>query len=501
MHQTFPLQGVIGIVANSAEEVGEAVALNLQCIEVRADLLLSAGHSEQALLNIVRDGARAGLKVLFTLRHPTHQGTFGGSEDERIALNQRALAAGAHIVDAELGTPCADALIAAGAPVVLSHHDFSGMPDETELTELTVRMRASGAAALKLVPTAATLADGARMLRWVEERAATDAPRIGFAMGAAGASSRILTIAYGAPITYASFGASVAPGQVPIAELLEIYKAADLNAATRVYGIVGSHALTSFSPFLHNLGFHPRGTNAVYVPLQTESFEDALDILDTLRIDGVSVTTPFKEEALAAADGVDDRSTACGASNTLLVQRDGADRRLHAFNTDFDGVLLPIQSHRPIAGLKIAIMGNGGAARGAVQALKSGGASLTLFYRNAARGQPVADEFGITGALLADIDESFDVYINATTLGTDAGDPSPVPSDVFARSDQIAFEMLYQNPNSQFVQDAEAAGVRIIRGAEMLVAQGTVQFEHFTGALPGLDEFAGHFAAGQRLRF
>ncbi len=80
-------------------------------------------------------------------------------------------------------------------------------------------------------------------------------------MGAAGAASRILTIGYGAPITYAAFGEAVAPGQVPMHELIDIYRADQLNAKTRVYGIAGEHSLTSFSPFLHSPAFAARGMN------------------------------------------------------------------------------------------------------------------------------------------------------------------------------------------------------------------------------------------------
>lgn len=490
----FPLQGVAGIVANSAAELDLATARDLSSIEVRADLLLANGLDESAVLQIVADATKRGLSVLFTARHPNHDGRYQGSESERIGFNHNAIAAGAVAVDAELDSECALQLIADGAPVILSHHDFSGMPSDVEIANLTARMLAAGPMALKLVPTARNISDSARILQWVSA-VATDGPRrIGFAMGPAGACSRILTIAFGSPITYAAFGASVAPGQVAIDELLEVYQTHRLDAATRVYGIAGSHSLSSRSPFLHNPAFHARDINAVYVPLQTDDFDDLCASLSALRVDGLSVTTPFKEQALANANTSDERSRSCGASNTLLVTHDTrTSPTLSAFNTDFDGVLIPIEAHGNIAGKRIAIIGNGGAARGAVQALKAAGATLVLFYRNAQRGQPVADEFGIEGALMATLDASFDIYINATTLGTTPGDPSPVPPQLLQRPEQIAFEMLYQNPNSQFISDARDAGVHIVRGAEMLVAQGTVQFEHFAGTLPTLTEFTANF--------
>ncbi|MBT6277629.1 MAG: type I 3-dehydroquinate dehydratase [Chromatiales bacterium] len=500
MSEQFPLSGVIGIVADSCAQVQLAAQEKLSCVEVRADLLLSNGVSLDQLFATVRAACAQDLGCLFTLRHPTHGGTFDGSEAERVQLNQRALEAGADVVDAEWGTGAARLLLAAGAPVVLSHHDFAAMPSTRELAELTGAMMATGPLAVKVVPTASRLSDSAVMLNWVAARDEGEPYRIGFAMGASGAASRILTIAYGAPITYAAFGASVAPGQVALQELRDIYRADQLDRNTRVFGIAGSHSLSSFSPFLHGPGFAERGINAVYVPLQTDDFDDLYTHMDALRIDGMSVTTPFKEDALRLADEADQRSQNCGASNTLVIERSGSSRRVRAYNTDFDGVLVPISNHVELAGLRVAVIGNGGAARGAVEALKDGGAKPHLFYRNAERGEPVAKALGIAGSSLDSLDDGFDVYLNATTLGTNPSDPSPIPKKVFTRPGQVAFEMLYQNPNSQFLADAGAAGVPCIRGGEMLVAQGVEQFKLFSGETATLAEFERNFEMGGKYR-
>ena len=137
MSEQFPLSGVIGIVADSCAQVQLAAQEKLSCVEVRADLLLSNGVSLDQLFATVRAACAQDLGCLFTLRHPTHGGTFDGSEAERVQLNQRALEAGADVVDAEWGTGAARLLLAAGAPVVLSHHDFAAMPSTRELAELT----------------------------------------------------------------------------------------------------------------------------------------------------------------------------------------------------------------------------------------------------------------------------------------------------------------------------------------------------------------------------
>jgi len=410
MSADFPLSGVTGIIASSREEIDLALSADLGSVEVRGDLLLQAGMSSAALMDTVAHARRRQLGCLFTVRHPSHGGAFDGSEDERVALNRQALAAGAQVIDAEWGSDAARILLAEGAPMILSHHDFEAMPDTSTLRDLTRAMSEASPLAIKIVPTASCITDAVRMLQWVRERPAGGPRRIGFAMGVAGTCSRVLTIAYGSPITYASFGDAVAPGQVPLMELVEIYRAASLDSNTRVYGIVGTSCSSSFSAFLHNPGFAARGMNAVYVLLQTDDFEEIVQQLDALRLDGLSITIPYKEQALHIADEADARSHGCGAANTLVIERSNGQRRIHAFNTDYDGVLGPLQRDRVLENLKVAVIGNGGAARGAVAALREGGALPTLFFRSKERGLPVAQSLGVEGALLSTIDDSFDVY-------------------------------------------------------------------------------------------
>ena len=81
--ENFPVNGIIGIVANNASEVDEALAARLSSVEIRADLLLSNQVDTNDVLAIVRQAKSSGLAVLLTLRHPTHGGAFDGTEAER----------------------------------------------------------------------------------------------------------------------------------------------------------------------------------------------------------------------------------------------------------------------------------------------------------------------------------------------------------------------------------------------------------------------------------
>ncbi len=240
----FPLNGIIGVVANSTAELVTAAEFKLQCVELRADLLLDSGMSLEAVLATIQQAKSLNLATLFTLRHPTHGGKFTGTEADRVNINQQALQAGADIIDLEWGTEAATEMLKHNSPLILSYHDFNGMPTEVELAELTSAMESGGPTAIKVVPTASSLGDSVRMLQWVAQ-ASDKVIRIGFAMGPNGACSRILTIAHGAPITYASFGEAVAPGQVAIEALINNYRAMSLNENTTLVAVTGDEGVAA----------------------------------------------------------------------------------------------------------------------------------------------------------------------------------------------------------------------------------------------------------------
>ena len=91
------------------------------------------------------------------------------------------------------------------------------------------------------------------------------------------------------------------------------------------------------------------------------------------------------------------------------------------------------------------------------------------------------------------------VIINATPLGLKADDPSPVSAEVFD-SETIAFDMVYDPPETRFIQDARSKGAEVIRGDEMLVAQGLVQFELFTGQKASRQAFDSSLQAARSTR-
>lgn len=282
----FPLSGVIGIVDASIEQLELAQQSKLQCVEVRADLLRTAGLTDSELMSLVSAVKRAGLACLFTLRHADQGGTFNAAESERVSLCKQALDSGADIIDLEHGTESSSAMLKAGAPVILSYHNFNSMLDAAELAALTDAMELQAPAAIKIIPTGSSMADAASMLSWVGN-AKEKVRRIGFSMGSAGGVSRILTLAHGAPVTYASFGEPVAPGQVDIALLLNRYHCNSMNKSTEIVAVVGDTARVEAHLAVQLQSKENR--NCVWIGIESDDHGNLIQLQQAMKVSDIVV--------------------------------------------------------------------------------------------------------------------------------------------------------------------------------------------------------------------
>ena len=291
-NQKFPLQGIIGVVGNNAGEVNLAVEQGLSCVEVRADLLVDSGYTQDAVLEIISKIKACDLKSLFTMRRFDHGGKFSGAEKDRFDFCLWAHKAGADVVDVEWDSACAADLIASNIPIILSHHDLHQTPGPQELERLTNEMLAKQPAALKIASTATSLSDAVRMLRWVSEQE-SGPRRIGFAMGAYGACSRILTTVFGGPITYASFGESLAPGQLSIDEMKSVYCRKDTTSNTRVIGLLGDEKQTRQWARKINGSSLARQQDYFGIPITVDSQQELIEAAGFLKL-GLSIISNEK---------------------------------------------------------------------------------------------------------------------------------------------------------------------------------------------------------------
>ena len=417
--------------------------------------------------------------VVVTCRPEWEGGRFKGSEEERLGILARALADGAEYVDAEWAAlhgshqPAFTDLVRRNAArIVLSSHDFEGVP--STLDSRVRDMRGSGAGVIKVAVTARALTDTLPLLD-----VARDGDAVVVAMGDAGVPSRLLAARYGSRWTYA--GHAVAPGQIPASAMVGDYRFRSVGSRTRLFGVVSSNAMHSLSPMLHNAAFAAAGIDAVYVPLQTDDFDDFLRFASALGIEGASVTIPFKGDALRAAASADDLTRRVGAANTLRRSGQGWE----ATNTDVAGFLAPLEAafDRPLRGARAAVIGAGGSARAVIVALLSRGMRVSVHARR--RDQAME----VTGSLGAEIGSwpvpagSWDLLVNCTPLGGAARrEESPLPGGPF--TGRLVYDLAYGAGESALLREARDAEVATLDGLPMLIAQAERQFEWWTGQKP-----------------
>jgi 3-dehydroquinate dehydratase/shikimate dehydrogenase len=453
--------------------------------ELRAARDAAVGDMVELRLDGVADlnvaGALQGRRtpVVVTCRPEWEGGRFDGAEEERHRILAEAMALGAEFVDIEWAAlngihrpDFGDIVTSDPSRVVVSSHDFACVPDD--LDSRAREMRSHGAAVIKIAVMPRALRETLPLLPIAR---GGDAVVVG--MGEHGVPTRLLAARFGSRWSYAGNG--VAPGQIPAGRMLSQFRFHDVGPATRIFGVVSSTALHSFSPVMHNAAFAAGGIDAVYVPLQTTEFADFDEFASALGVEGVSVTIPFKGDALRAASAADDLTRQVGAANTLRRRKD---RGWEATNTDVAGFLAPLEQAfgRPLAGARASVIGGGGSARAVVVALLSRGAHVTVHTRR--RDQAEA----VTGSLGAEvgpwpIPEGWDLLVNCTPLGSPTmRDESPLPGGPF--TGQLVYDVTYGEGESRLLREAREAGCRTLDGLAMLIAQAERQFEWWTGQPP-----------------
>lgn len=444
---------------------GREEAAEADLVEFRLDT------TERPDVRAAIDGRRH--PVIVTCRAHWEGGHFPGSEEERERLLAEALDAGAEWVDVEWRAAFRDRLIArAPGRVIVSCHDFARAPSTLE--SKVAAMQATGAAVAKVAVMVDRLADlGA--LAALGGRFGRDGRLVFVAMGAAGVVSRLLPARFGSRWTYA--GAGVAPGQIPLRRMREVFRVHQATAATRVYGIVGRPLGHSLSPAMHNAALAAAGLDAMYVPLEAADFDDFEEFADDFGVEGCSVTAPFKREACAAAKPADALTPLLGAANTLRRTASGWEAR----NTDVDGFLAALD-RAALRGGRGVVLGAGGAARAVVAALRDVGMHVSVHARRGEAAAALAAELDVAHGAWPPAG-SWDLLVNTTPVGTwPEVDESPLA--ILPDGGATVYDLVYNPPETRLLREARQKGCRTIGGLAMLVAQAEQQFGWWTGVSP-----------------
>lgn len=257
----------------------------------------------------------------------------------------------------------------------------------------------------------------------------------------------------------------------------------EIDATTRVTGIIGWPVSHSLSPAMHNAAFAATGLNWIYVgfPVPPGRVSDAIRGFASVGVAGINVTIPHKQEVLACCSGVSPAVDAIGAANTLIPDGDGGFR---AENTDADGFLRALDEDGPLDldGASVLLIGAGGAARAVAYAVRSRGGRLLVANRTPARAAELADEVvAFTSADLSAAAESAALIVNATSLGMGSDTP-PAELPLAALGPQhVVNDLVYRPGGTPWLAAARERGARTVDGLGMLLHQGAAAFEHWTG--------------------
>jgi len=457
----------------------------VQLVELRLDWLSKQPDLTRLLEN-------RPTPTIVTCRRHEDRGRWRWSEEQRQAVLRSAIVAGVEYVDLE--DDIAGAVPRYGdTKRIVSHHDFNETPED--LAEIYERMLSLDPDIVKIATMAHSPTDLVRVLKLV---ALADVPTIGFCMGELGTPSRILCGKYGSPFTYASFSVEreLAPGQISYETMRDQYRFDEINAETKVFGVLGDPIVQSLSPLLHNAVYRREGMNNVYLPFRVPlgTLEDTLNSFMWLEIQGYSVTIPHKREIAMLADVQDDSMRGVGAANTLCLDHEG---HWVAFNTDYRAILACVKiglerrqsRNKTIRGKKVLILGAGGVARAAAFAMKDEGASVIVANRNQPRGAELARELGCKNIRWEHRSSEFaDILVNCTPVGMfpDSIDDTPFPSNAY-REGMLVLDSVYNPENTLLLKQARDRGCETVSGLEMFVRQAAEQFQYFTGMHTSLE--------------
>ncbi len=263
---------------------------------------------------------------------------------------------------------------------------------------------------------------------------------------------------------------------------------------TQRLGIIGYPIGHSISPIFQQAALDHLGIDATYekwevTPEGVGDFVNGLRALDSL---GINITVPHKQAVIPFLDEVDEWATAAGAVNTI-VNHDG---HLSGHNTDGPGFLraLLVETGYDPKGTRALVLGAGGAARGILLALARGGVdSMVIANRTLERAETLAklakdngvksEAISLSGDALTDAASDADLIVNCTTVGMSHG-PDEHGSPVAAAqipATAIVNDVVYTPLITPILKEAAAAGATALGGLHMLVYQGVLSFQMWTG--------------------
>lgn len=271
-----------------------------------------------------------------------------------------------------------------------------------------------------------------------------------------------------------------------------------MNNKISLTGLLGEHIENSISPFIHQSLIRYYKAKYIYLlfPISSNELKEAFRAMKVLKIRGMNITIPFKEQSLKFIDRIDQSVAKIGALNTIVQEDD----IVYGYNTDWIGFQKPLQDKLgfSFANKKVIILGAGGSARAVIYALlHSGCTEISVFNRSYDHAYEIKRNFQnlyphcqIEIFLYSDRDlqneiDSADLLVNTTPLGSwYYPNLNPLPDSIKFPSKTIIYDLIYYPEKTPLLKKAEKNGNVFFNGKPMLVYQAAESFSLWTGIQP-----------------
>ena len=263
----------------------------------------------------------------------------------------------------------------------------------------------------------------------------------------------------------------------------------NINGSTKIVGVFGYPVKHTASPCMHNAAFEAIGLNWVYLPFEVkpELLESAVKALMPINIEGVNLTIPHKKAVVPFLDELSPEAEFIGAVNTIVKKGN----KLVGYNTDGQGFIKALEEEKiSPEGKSILILGAGGAANAIIyQLLVEGAKRIIVANRTVEKAKALGKHFKEKGKIeVLHLDNSMkssikdiDILINTTSVGMKEADLLLVDEDVLAKSLEAVVDIIYSPLETKLLRTAKKKGIKTVNGLGMLLHQGALSFELWTG--------------------
>ena len=270
-----------------------------------------------------------------------------------------------------------------------------------------------------------------------------------------------------------------------------------ITGRTKIIGVIGDPVEHSCSPPMHNAALREMGMDYVYVPFHVKPahLPAAVAGFKSLNVAGINVTLPHKRALLPLMDSVSREAELIGAVNTMVFK----DGMVEGHNTDARGVVASLREGGvdSLTGMKVVVLGAGGAAQAVVVGLALEGVErITLANRTMEKAVELAEDVsGKTGVpaegislyddRLQELISASDLLVSTITASMDPSIPLAIDPDCLHGGLTVC-DVVYVPPETNLLKAAAERGAKTVGGMGMLVHQGAISFELWTGRQPSV---------------